>query len=58
MIGDFTFLKDWMIRSEKNDALNKLFVRNLKSNEEEELKITEVRYCRENLLKSLFQKLE
>ena len=40
MIGDFTFLKDWMIRSEKNDALNKLFVRNLKSNEEEELKIT------------------
>ena len=26
MIGDFTFLKDWMIRSEKNDALNKLFV--------------------------------
>ena len=39
MIGSFTFLKDWMIRSERNDALDKLFIRNLQTNEEEELKI-------------------
>ena len=28
-----------MIRSERNDALDKLFIRNLQTNEEEELKI-------------------
>ncbi len=39
MIGGFTFLKNWMIRSERNDALEKLFIRNLKNEQEEELKI-------------------
>ncbi len=38
IIGEFDFLDDWMIRSEMSDALPKLFVRNLKNNEEEELK--------------------
>tara|TARA_Y100001970_G_scaffold283584_1_gene399074 strand:+ start:865 stop:2931 length:2067 start_codon:yes stop_codon:yes gene_type:complete len=39
MIGGFSFLNDWIIRSERNNALEKLFVRNLKTNIEEELKI-------------------
>ncbi len=39
MIGSFSFLNDWMIRSERSDALEKLFIRNLQTNEEEELKI-------------------
>ena len=34
MIGGFTFLKNWMIRSERNDALEKLFIRNLKNEQE------------------------
>jgi oligopeptidase B len=37
VIGGFDFLDDWMIRGEMSNALLKLFVRNLKSNEEEEL---------------------
>ncbi len=37
IIGGFLMLKDWMIRSEVSNALPKLFVRNLKSNKEEEL---------------------
>ncbi len=41
LIGGFTLLKNWMIRSERSDALKKLFVRNLKSEEEEELKIAD-----------------
>ena len=41
MIGGFTFLKNWMIRSERNDALEKLFIRNLKNEQEEELKIVD-----------------
>ncbi len=39
MVGGFSFLNDWIIRSEKNNALEKLFVRNLKTNIEEELRI-------------------
>mgnify|MGYP001254781685 CR=1 FL=1 len=41
MIGGFTFLKNWMIRSEKNDALQKLYVKNFTTGKEEELRITE-----------------
>ena len=41
LIGGLTFLKDWIVRSEVSDALAKIFVRNIKTNEEEELKITE-----------------
>jgi len=37
IVGGFDFLDDWMIRGEMSDALPKLFVRNLKTNEEEEL---------------------
>ena len=41
LIGSLTFLEDWIIRSEISDALAKIFVRNIKTNEEEELKITD-----------------
>ena len=41
MIGGFTFLKNWMIRSEKNDALQKLYVKNFTTGIEEELRISE-----------------
>ncbi len=37
IIGSFSFLDDWMIRGEMSNALPKLFVRSLKTNEEEEL---------------------
>ena len=37
LIGSCTFLKNWIIRSETTNALNKLFVRNIDSNHEEEL---------------------
>jgi len=37
VIGGFDLLDDWMIRGEMSNALSKLFVRNLKNNEEEEL---------------------
>ena len=40
LIGGFVLLNDWMIRSELVDALPKLFVRNLKTNTEEELIIS------------------
>ena len=41
LIGGLTFLKNWIIRSEISDALAKIYVRNIKTNKEEELKITE-----------------
>ena len=41
LIGGFILLNNWMVRSERVDALPKLFVRNLKTNEEEELKISD-----------------
>ena len=37
LIGGFNILKEWMIRSEIRNALPRLFVRNLNTNEEEEL---------------------
>ena len=30
LIGGLTFLKNWIIRSETSDALDKLFVKNIK----------------------------
>ena len=36
-IGGITFLKKWMIRGELNDALDKIYVKNLETNKEEEL---------------------
>jgi oligopeptidase B len=41
LIGGFVLLNDWMIRSERVDAKSKLFVRDLKTNKEEELKISD-----------------
>ena len=37
LIGGCTFLENWIIRSETSNALDKLFVRNIKNNVEEEL---------------------
>ncbi len=37
LIGGCYFLKDWIIRSETSDALDKLFLRNINTNVEEEL---------------------
>ena len=37
LIGGCVFLKNWIIRSETSDALDKLFVRNISTNFEEEL---------------------
>ena len=37
LIGGLTFLNNWIIRSETSDALDKLFVRNIKTSIEEEL---------------------
>ena len=41
LIGGFTLLNDWMIRSETVDAINKIFIKNLKTNLEEELIISD-----------------
>ena len=41
VIGDLTFLDDYFIRGEKSNAIPKLYVRNIKTNEEEEIKISE-----------------
>ncbi len=37
LIGGLTFLKNWIIRGETSDALDKLFVKNISTNKEEEL---------------------
>ncbi|MBD1173583.1 S9 family peptidase [Pelagibacterales bacterium SAG-MED03] len=41
LIGGCTFLKNWIIRSETSDALDKLFIRNISTNKEEELIFTD-----------------
>ncbi len=41
LIGGCIFLKDWIIRSETSNALDKLFVKNLKTEMEEELIFTD-----------------
>ncbi len=40
VIGDLDFLDNYIIRGEKSDAIPRLFVRNIKTNEEEEIKIS------------------
>ncbi len=40
VIGGLEFLDDYIIRGEKSDAIQKIFVRNIKNNEEEEIKIS------------------
>ena len=37
LIGGLTFLNDWILRTEVSDALGKIFVRNIKTNQEEQL---------------------
>ncbi len=41
VIGGFEFLDDYILRSEKSDAVPKLFVRNINTNKEEEIKISD-----------------
>tara|TARA_B100000963_G_scaffold323006_1_gene307482 strand:- start:4440 stop:6524 length:2085 start_codon:yes stop_codon:yes gene_type:complete len=40
VIGSLEFLDDYIIRGEKSDAIPRLFVRNIKTNKEEEIKIS------------------
>ena len=41
LIGGLVFLNDWIIRSETSDALGKIFVKNVKTNIEEEIKFAD-----------------
>jgi len=41
MIGNLTFLNNWQIRSELRNALDKIYVKNLKTNKEEEIIFTD-----------------
>ncbi len=41
IIGGLEFLDNYILRSEKSDAIQKLFVRNIKTNLEEEIKISD-----------------
>ncbi len=41
LIGGLVFLKNWIIRSEVSDALGKIFVKNIKTNIEEEIKFAD-----------------
>ncbi len=45
LIGGCTFLKDWIIRSETSNALEKLFVKNISSGIEEELIFSDENIC-------------
>ncbi len=40
VIGGFEFLDNFIIRGEKSDAIQKLYVRNIETNKEEEIKIS------------------
>ena len=41
VIGSLEFLDEFIIRSEKSDAIPKLFIRNIKTNHEEEIRISD-----------------
>ncbi len=41
LIGSLSFLNDWILRSEISNALGKLFVKNVKTNIEKEIKFTD-----------------
>ena len=41
VIGGLDFLDEYIIRSEKSDAIPRLYVRNIKTNKEEEIKISD-----------------
>ena len=54
LIGGCIFLKNWIIRSEVSNALDKLFIKNISTGVEEELILTEEKVCELNI--SLKQK--
>ena len=54
LIGGCVFLKNWIIRSEISNALDKLFVKNISTGIEEELIFTDEKVCELNI--SLKQK--
>ena len=54
LIGGLTFLNNWIIRAEISDALAKIFVRDIKTNKEEELIITDEKVINPGI--SLMQK--
>ena len=54
LIGGCVFLKNWIIRSEVSNALDKLFVKNISSGTEEELIFAKEKVCELNI--SLRQK--
>ena len=54
LIGSCIFLKNWIIRSETSNALDRLFVRHISKTSEEELIISEEKVCVPNI--SLRQK--
>ena len=54
LIGSCVFLKNWIIRSEVSNALDKLFVKNISTGTEEELIFTDEKVCELNI--SLKQK--
>ncbi|WP_440669846.1 S9 family peptidase [Candidatus Pelagibacter sp. HIMB1483] len=54
LVGGCIFLKNWIIRSETSEALDKLFVRNISTDKEEELTFSEEKVCVPNI--SLKQK--
>jgi oligopeptidase B len=54
LIGGCVFLKNWIIRSEVSNALDKLFVKNISTGTEEELVFTDEKVCELNV--SLRQK--
>ena len=54
LIGGCVFLKNWIIRSEVSNALDKLFVKNISKGTEEELVFTDEKVCELNI--SLKQK--
>jgi oligopeptidase B len=45
LIGGCTFLKDWIIRSETSNALDKIFIKNISTEKEEELIISDEKIC-------------
>ncbi len=54
LIGSCIFLKNWIIRSETSNALDKLFIRHISKESEEELIISDEKVCVPNI--SLRQK--
>jgi len=49
LIGGCVFLKNWIIRSETSNALDKIFIRNISTNYEEQLIFTDEQVCVPNI---------